>query len=300
LGEPAFVDALSAQPEVTSLWLRQIGGHNTWRDGSGQLRTQSNRYVAQLGGDLARWSSDGTDRWHVGFMAGYGNNHNSTRSQMSGHRSTGSVEGYSVGGYATWYARPQESQGAWVDSWLLYNWFNNSVQGEGLASESYKSRGFTTSLEAGYTHKLSEFRGSKGSLNEWFIQPQAQAIWMGVKADDFHEANGTRIHSDGDGNIRTRLGIRTFLKGHHAMDNDKAREFQPFAEISWIHNTRDFGTQMDDVSIYQTGARNLGEIKTGVEGQINPRLNIWGNVGIQIGNKGYHDTTAMAGLKYHF
>ncbi|MBS1203480.1 MAG: autotransporter outer rane beta-barrel protein [Proteobacteria bacterium] len=300
LGEPSFVDALSAQPEVTSLWLRQIGGHNVWRDGSDQLRTQSNRYVTQLGGDLARWSSDGTDRWHVGFMAGYGNNHNSTRSLMSGLRSTGSVNGYSVGGYATWYARPQESQGAWVDSWLLYNWFNNSVQGEGLASESYKSKGFTASLEAGYTHKLSEFRGSKGSLNEWFIQPQAQAIWMGVKADDFHEANGTRIHGDGDGNIRTRLGIRTFLKGHHAMDNGKARVFQPFAEINWIHNTRDFGTQMDDVNIYQTGARNMGEIKTGVEGLINPRLNIWGNVGVQIGNKGYHDAIAMAGFKYHF
>lgn len=300
LGEPGFVDALSAQPEVTSLWLRQVGGHSGWHDGSGQLTTQSNRYVAQMGGDVARWSRDGVDRWHLGFMAGYGNNHSSTRSLASGYRASGSVEGYSIGGYATWYADAPASQGAWLDSWLLYNWFTNSVQGKGLASESYKSRGFTASLEAGYTQKLAEFMGSKGTLNEWFIQPQAQAIWMGVKADDFHEANGTRIQSEGDGNIRTRLGIRTFLKSHHAMDNDKERVFQPYVELNWIHNTRDFGTQMDDVSVYQAGARNLGEIKTGIEGQINPRLNTWGNIGVQMGDKGYHDAAAMLGLKYHF
>ncbi|MDC7860796.1 hypothetical protein SZ66_20610 [Pantoea ananatis] len=46
-------------------------------------------------------SQDGVDRWHVGFMAGYGNNHSSTRSVMSGYRASGSVEGYSTGGYAT-------------------------------------------------------------------------------------------------------------------------------------------------------------------------------------------------------
>jgi outer membrane autotransporter protein len=57
---------------------------------------------------------------------------------------------------------------------------------------------------------------------------------------------------------------------------------------------------MDDVSVYQAGARNLGEIKTGIEGQINPRLNTWGNIGVQMGDKGYHDAAAMLGLKYNF
>lgn len=300
LGEPGFVDTLSAQPAATSLWLRQVGGHNGWHDGSGQLTTQSNRYVAQMGGDVARWHRNGINRWHVGFMASYGNAHSSTRSVMSGYRASSSVEGYSIGGYTTWYANAPASQGAWVDSWLLYNWFTNNVQGKGLASESYKSRGFTASLEVGYTQKLAEFTGSQGTLNEWFIQPQAQAIWMGVKTDDFHEANGTRVYSEGEGNIRTRLGVRTFLKSHHAMDNDKERVFQPYVEFNWIHNTRDFGTKMDDVSVYQAGARNLSEIKTGVEGQINPRLNTWGNIGVQMGGKGYHEAAAMIGLKYHF
>lgn len=57
---------------------------------------------------------------------------------------------------------------------------------------------------------------------------------------------------------------------------------------------------MDGVSIRQEGARNLGEIKTGVEGQINQQLNVWGNVGVQLGDKGYNDTSAMIGIKYNF
>ncbi|HEM6718312.1 TPA: autotransporter outer membrane beta-barrel domain-containing protein [Citrobacter koseri] len=300
LGETQYIDALTGEKKVTSMWMRQAGGHNAWRDSSGQLKTQSNRYVMQVGGDIARWSGDGLDRWHLGVMAGYGHNSSNTRSSSTGYRSDGSVNGYSAGVYATWYANDETHQGAYLDSWAQYSWFNNSVKGQDIQSESYKSKGITGSLELGYTHKLGEFAGSKGSKNEWFIQPQAQAIWMGVEADDHRESNGTRISGEGDGNVQTRLGVRTFLKGHSVIDEGKAREFQPFVEVNWLHNTRDFGTKMDGVSIRQEGARNLGEIKTGVEGQINPQLNVWGNVGVQLGDKGYNDTSAMIGIKYNF
>ncbi|EHN6806663.1 autotransporter outer membrane beta-barrel domain-containing protein [Salmonella enterica] len=300
LGETQYIDALTGEKKVTSMWMRQAGGHNAWRDSSGQLKTRSNRYVMQVGGDIARWSGDGLDRWHLGVMAGYGHNSSNTRSSSTGDRSDGSVNGYSAGVYATWYASDETHQGAYLDTWVQYSWFNNCVKGQDIQSESYKSKGITGSLELGYIHKLGEFAGSKGSKNEWFIQPQAQAIWMGVEADDHRESNGTRISGEGDGNVQIRLGVRTFLKDHSAINGSKAREFQPFVEVNWLHNMRDFGTKMDGVSIRQEGARNLGEIKTGVEGQINPQLNVWGNVGVQVGDKGYNDTSAMIGIKYNF
>lgn len=300
LGETQYVDALTGEKKVTSLWLRQVGSHNNWRDGSGQLKTQSNSYVAQLGGDVAQWSTDGLNRGHLGLMAGYGNNHSSTRSSVTGYDSKGSINGYSVGAYGTWFASDADKAGLYVDSWLQYSWFNNQVNGQQLASESYKSKGFTASLETGYTLKLGEFAGSKGTLNEWFIQPQAQATWMGVKADNHREANGTRVSSGGDGNVQTRLGLRTYLKSHHAMDDNKDRTFEPFIEANWLHNTRSYNVNMDNVHINQAGARNIGEVKVGVEGQINPRVNLWGNVGAQMGDKGYSDTNAMVGIKYNF
>ncbi|MDW5501540.1 autotransporter outer membrane beta-barrel domain-containing protein [Pseudomonas lundensis] len=300
LGEPQYTDILTGEKKVSSLWLRQVGGHNRWRDSSGQISTQSNRYVVQLGGDIAQWSSDGLQRWHLGVMAGYGNEHSNSNSTTTGYKSKGSVDGYSAGLYATWYQNDETKQGVYLDSWAQYGWFKNHVKGQDIQGESYKSSGITASLETGYTHKLGEFTGSQGSLNEWYIQPQAQAIWMGVTAEDHRESNGTRVSAEGEGNLQTRLGVRTYLKGHNKIDDGKNRTFQPFVEVNWIHNTQDFGTRMDGVTVSQSGARNLGEIKTGVEGQLNPHLNLWGNVGVQLGDKGYSDTAAMVGVKYSF
>ncbi|QMA98524.1 autotransporter outer membrane beta-barrel domain-containing protein [Escherichia coli] len=50
----------------------------------------------------------------------------------------------------------------------------------------------------------------------------------------------------------------------------------------------------------QDGARNIAEIKTGVEGQLNANLNVWGNVGVQVADRGYNDTSAMVGIKWQF
>ncbi|HCS6062389.1 TPA: autotransporter outer membrane beta-barrel domain-containing protein [Escherichia coli] len=300
LGPVQYTDVMTGETKNTSMWMRHEGGHNRWHDGTGQLKTQGNRYVVQLGGDIAQWGRGETDRWHLGVMAGYGNDHNNTDSVRTGYRSKGSVNGYSTGLYATWFANDETHNGAYLDTWAQYGWFDNHVKGDGLPGESWKSKGLTASLETGYTWKAGEFSGSHGSLNEWYVQPQAQVVWMGVKADEHRESNGTRVESTGDGNVRTRLGVKTWIKGHNRMDDGKSREFRPFVEVNWLHNTRDFGTRMNGVTVHQDGARNIGEVKAGVEGQINDRLNLWGNVGVQAGDKGYSDTSAMLGVKYTF
>ncbi|WP_145587100.1 autotransporter outer membrane beta-barrel domain-containing protein [Yersinia kristensenii] len=296
LGETQYIDALTGEQKVTSMWLRNEGGHNRSRDTSGQLKTQSNRYVMQLGGDIAQWSNNDLNRLHLGVMAGYGNSKSNTRSQ-SGYHSDGSVDGYTAGVYSTWYANDEDKSGLYVDGWAQYSWFNNTVKGEGLATEEYKSKGITASVESGYTFKIGE---NKSKNETYFIQPKAQITWMGVKADEHREANGTQVSGEGDGNIQTRLGVRSYMKGHHESDNGKDREFQPFVEANWIHNTKDFGTNMNSVEVKQAGAKNIGELKLGVEGQLNKQLNVWGNVGQQLGDKGYSDTAVMLGVKYNF
>ncbi|MDM3518335.1 autotransporter outer membrane beta-barrel domain-containing protein, partial [Citrobacter sp. Ca225] len=59
LGETQYTDVFTGEQKVTSLWMRHVGGHNRFKDSSGQISTQSNRYVMQLGGDIAQWSTDG-------------------------------------------------------------------------------------------------------------------------------------------------------------------------------------------------------------------------------------------------
>ncbi len=57
---------------------------------------------------------------------------------------------------------------------------------------------------------------------------------------------------------------------------------------------------MNGISNAITGARDVGELKLGVEGQINARLQLWGNVAQQLGDNGFSDTQGTLGIKYQF
>ncbi|EPZ6932576.1 autotransporter outer membrane beta-barrel domain-containing protein, partial [Escherichia coli] len=295
LGETQYIDALTGEKKVTSMWLRNIGGHQRSYDASGQLHTLENRHVMQIGGDIAQWSSNGLDRWHLGLMGGYGKNSSNTRSNKNGYRSVGEVEGYSVGLYGTWYANDKEKNGLHFDSWMLYNWFDNTVKGEKLSSETYKSKGFTASVEAGYSYKMGE-----SGRDTYWIQPKAQVIWMGVTPDNHTEANGTIVKPGAKNNVQTRLGTRAYINGHNAIDDSTRRKLQPFVEANWIHNSNLFGVEMNGLKNTLSGTKNIGEIKAGVEGKISDNFNLWGNVSQSIGGNGYSNTQAQLGIKYSF
>lgn len=292
-GRTSYIDALTGERKMTSLWMRNVGGHNRSRDATGQVKTQSNRYVLQLGGDVAEWSHNDSDRLNLGIMAGYGNSKSRSKSQLSGYKSEGTVDGYSIGMYSTWYANEADKSGLYVDGWAQYSWFNNSVNGENLSSEKYKSRGLTAAIESGYTFNLGE--NAEKTWN-YFIQPKAQITWMGVKADEFRETNGTQVSAKGDGNIETRLGMRAYMRS----GQEQQSHFQPFVEANWLHNTKNFSTTLNGADVTQVGAKNVGELKLGLEGQISNYLTISGNVAQQLGDKGYSDTGAMLGMKYSF
>ncbi|EJA4391903.1 autotransporter barrel domain-containing lipoprotein [Escherichia coli] len=298
LGEPQYIDSLHSQGSASSMWMRHVGGHERSRAGDGQLNTQANRYVLQLGGDLAQWSSNAQDRWHLGVMAGYANQHSNTQSNRVGYKSDGRISGYSAGLYATWYQNDANKTGAYVESWALYNWFDNSVSSDNRSADDYDSRGVTASVEGGYTFEAGTFSGSEGTLNTWYVQPQAQITWMGVKDSDHTRKDGTRIETEGDGNVQTRLGVKTYLNSHHQRDDGKQREFQPYIEANWINNSKVYAVKMNGQTVGREGARNLGEVRTGVEAKVNNNLSLWGNVGVQLGDKGYSDTQGMLGVKY--
>ncbi|WP_434082709.1 autotransporter outer membrane beta-barrel domain-containing protein [Escherichia coli] len=57
---------------------------------------------------------------------------------------------------------------------------------------------------------------------------------------------------------------------------------------------------MNGVSIYQDGARDIGEINGGVVGMITPEVAFRADAGIQLGEHGYHNTSAMLSVEYRF
>ncbi|NEY55586.1 autotransporter outer membrane beta-barrel domain-containing protein, partial [Escherichia coli] len=226
----------------------------------GQNKTTANRYILQVGGDIAQWSSDGLNRLHLGVMGGYANQHSSTKNNLTGYRSKGSVNGYSMGFYGTWYRNDADKTGLYADTWALYNWFDNDVKGDGLSAESYRSKGITASFESGYTFHLGSKTTDEGMTNDVYIQPKVQLTWSGVKADDHTEVNGTRVQGSGNDNLQVRVGTRVYLKGKSVLDKDTQREFEPFVEANWIYNSKQYGTQMDRTNAFIQGSCYPGEV----------------------------------------
>lgn len=299
-GENQADNAPQGDTAESSMWMHQAGTRHRSRDDSGQLKTDSTQYVVMLGGDLLQWGDSRQGRGHAGVMAGYGNHHSKTHSGISGYDADGQVNGYTAGAYGAWYADGVNKTGLYVGSWAQYSWFTNSVSGEELSGEAYHAKGVSASVETAWNWKAAAFSGSDGSPTSWYIQPQAQAIWMGVDAEDHREANGTRVSGDGSNALQTRLGIRSWLNSDGGRDNGNGRALAPFIEANWIHNSQRFATRMDGETISQAGADNVGEVKIGMAGRLNTQLHLWGNIGYQRGGKGYSSTQATFGVRYEF
>jgi len=282
----------NGEETASSLWLRNTGGYSGQFTPGNQLDIRSNRYVAQLGGNIAQWNTD-KERYQLGIMAGYAREKSHAQNRYNGNHASSMISGYSAGIYATWLQNNDTREGAYIDSWAQYNWFDNTLSGDTLETETWKSRGFTAAVESGYSWQLV---GSRN--NGLYLQPKAQLTWMGVKADSLTEANGTVVENRGSNNVQARAGVR--LYGHLTLDNSQHRTFQPFAEVNWLHNTRQFGASLDGTRVDLTDSRNAAEIKTGVEGQFTQNFSLRGSVGVQAGNKSDRETSAMLEAKLFF
>ncbi|ELT4296734.1 autotransporter outer membrane beta-barrel domain-containing protein, partial [Escherichia coli] len=110
----------------------------------------------------------------------------------------------------------------------------------------------------------------------------------------------TVVQGAGKNNIQTKAGIRASWKVKSTLDKDTGREFRPYIEANWIHNTHEFGVKMSGDSQLLSGSRNQGEIKTGIEGVITQNLSVNGGVAYQAGGHGSNAISGALGIKYSF
>ncbi|MHA7845521.1 autotransporter outer membrane beta-barrel domain-containing protein [Serratia sp. D1N4] len=291
-GDARDTGDLSGTEARSSLWLRQVGSRNKFEDASGQLSNSSNRYVAQLGGEVLDTQFTGQDRFGLGVMAGYGRATGTTDSGETSYKSDNSLTGYTVGVYGTWYANASERHSPYVHGWLQYEWFNASVSSSAYDSGNYHLRGVSTSLEGGYPIEIYH-----GEENQTYITPQAQLTLNGAKMSDLQN-NGSLVQQSGNNNLQTRLGAK--LSNDTLMGKDQSRILTTYMDLNWIQNTRLPGVSSDGLGVQQTGSRHLVEVKVGAEGKLNNNFSVWGNLTQQIGQKGYDDKAAMLGVKYSF
>lgn len=282
--------------ENSSMWLRQVGSRTKHRDTSGQLRTATNSYVVQGGGELWNSQFGQDDRLGLGVMLAYGQANSKVTSSKIVNYAKSSIDGYSAGLYGTWYQDASTLNGLYVDSWVQYSWLDAEVNGQRQVKESYDIKGYSASLEAGY--RMPIYNGVNGNV---FLTPQGQITWSGINPDDHHESDGKAfVTGSGKDNIQTRLGFKLSRDGVSDMDKGKDKLFTVYAEANWLYNSKEAGAVLDGVEVKQSGNRHVGELKLGTEGQLNKNLNLWSNVAQQVGSNGYSDTSVTIGIKYQF
>ena len=297
LGETRYSDALKSQKKSGNVWIRMQGGKNHTNMYDDQLTNRGTYGIVQVGGDLVTWPGSGDHRFHVGLMGGYAHQSTKTRSSDIGLTSKGKLSGYSAGFYATYMNDKPEATGPYADLWVLYQHFTDKVNPSNASEESYHSKGWTGSLEAGYTFGLKDWVSASGTQNATRLQLQAQVIRMGVRADEHVDAENFTVQGTGAGNVRTRIGATAY----HLFTNPKTgRAIKPYLTLNWYHDTKNFGVVYDGVKDRIEGTRNFGEVKFGIEGKVSKNVNLWGAALYQAGSHSYWNAGAFVGAKILF
>ncbi|ENS2748532.1 fibronectin-binding autotransporter adhesin ShdA [Salmonella enterica] len=277
-----------------SVWARFKAGKAESEAVSGNIDMDSNYSQFQLGGDILAWGN-GQQSVTVGVMASYINadtdstgNRGADGSQFT---SSGNVDGYNLGVYATWFADAQTHSGAYVDSWYQYGFYNNSVESGDAGSESYDSTANAVSLETGYRYDIALSNGNTVSLT-----PQAQVVWQNYSADSVKDNYGTRIDGQDGDSWTTRLGLRVdgkLYKGSRTV-------IQPFAEANWMHTSDDVSVSFDDATVKQDLPANRAELKVGLQADIDKQWSVRAQVAGQTGSNDFGDLNGSLNLRYNW
>lgn len=280
--------AASAQAGGEGTGWARIVGTESRRSSDGGLRLDDARRLIHVGSDLARWDVGAQGSVRAGVMGAYGSATNWSKTTLGSAR--GTVEGYSAGAYATWFGHKDQLSGPYVDAWLAYGGFRNTVGGGGLATESYRSGVWNTSLETGYSLPVFD-----NGLTRLFVEPQAQLLYTRYNAGDHTEAGNTIVSNQGVSSVTTRLGVRVH---GHASDSNAAPVLQPFAEVNWWHGKGAQSMRFNADVVTDALPRDRFEGKLGVQGQITKRLSAYGSLGFESGSQGYSAGKAQLAVKY--
>lgn len=268
--------------DAPATWAHFDAGRTNSKGGNGALSMGSNTSVLRVGSDVFRHDF-GNQRINAGVMTGYANVDTDSDAKHTSSRATGKLEGYSVGAYGTWYGGAAGQKiGPYLDTWMQYGSFHNTVKGDDLAEEKYHSHNWMTSIEAGYDLPL-------GALT---IQPQLQALYTQYSQGDHKESNGTRIKSQDSGGVTTRLGAR--LYGDLGTDTVT----QPYVEVNWWHGGSDNSVKMDSETVNQSIPESRYEAKVGAQVKVNKSWSLWINTGVETGKDNYSSVQGQLGGKY--
>ncbi|WP_261527630.1 autotransporter outer membrane beta-barrel domain-containing protein [Burkholderia multivorans] len=202
-GNRYWRDAASAQAsdpgtssQSSALWARIEGQHQAMNPGTSTTGTRwtADQMKLQTGVDGLLMESD-AGRLFAGFTAQYTRASNRIKS-FFGNGNIG-VNGYSVGGTATWAA----SNDFYVDAQAQATWYDSDLTSSTLGQRM-------TNGNKGFGRAFGVEAGRRLTVNDtWSMTPQAQLVYSSVSFDGFTDPFGARVNSDKSESLTSRLGV---------------------------------------------------------------------------------------------
>jgi len=272
---------LRSHPANAGGWMRAYGSRYDVEQSAGVGYRQSMSGLS-LGADAPLPVGDG--QWLVGVMAGY------SKSDLDLQRgTTGKVDSYYAGAYATWL---DEQSGYYFDGVVKLNHLRNKADvtmSDGQqATSDYDNNGLGASLEFGRHIRLA---------NGYFIEPFGQVSGLVIDAKDYRLSSGMRAEGERTGSLLAKLGGTA---GRN-FDVGDGRIVQPYIRAALVHEF------MDENEVRVNGNRfnndlsgSRGELGVGMAMTLTERWQAHADFDYSRGNRIEQPWGANIGLRYNW
>ncbi|MCP8346922.1 autotransporter outer membrane beta-barrel domain-containing protein [Pseudomonas sp. FBF18] len=268
------------QGKNAGVWMRAYGNQHNIADASSGVGYQQNQRGLTFGADAQL----GESNWTLGLLAGH------SRSDLNlSYGSSGSIDSYYVGGYATWM---DPESGYYVDSVLKYNRYQNDAKvglSDGTRTKGdYDTHGISASVEVGKHIKLDD---------GYFIEPFAQVAAAAVAGKDFTLDNGFDANGDVSRSLLGKVG--TTLGKTISLDGDSM--IQPYVKAAFAHEFAQRNQVQVNNNVFNndlSGSR--AELGAGVAWTVAKDFQVYGEAGYMNGKNIEMPYSFSLGASYRF
>ncbi|MEE5096999.1 autotransporter outer membrane beta-barrel domain-containing protein [Pseudomonas alliivorans] len=272
---------LRSHPGNAGGWMRAYGSRYDVEQSAGVGYRQSMSGLS-LGADAPLPVGDG--QWLVGVMAGY------SKSDLDLQRgTTGTVDSYYAGAYATWL---DEQSGYYFDGVVKINHLRNKADvtmSDGQqATSDYDNNGVGASLEIGRHIRLA---------NGYFIEPFGQVSGLVVGGKDYELSSGMRAEGERTGSLLAKLGGTA---GRN-FDVGDGRIVQPYIRAALVHEFIDENeVQVNDNRFNNDLSGSRGELGVGMAMSLSDAWHVHADFDYSRGNHIEQPWGANIGLRYNW
>jgi len=271
--------------EPRSVWVRAHQHHLDTRVAHDQVSSGTDTRTTELGAELMHWTLDKVNL-AVGAIYSEGSADSTETSRLSGYTAKGSLDGRAFTLFGTWSTHPGGRTGWYLDQWLQFADFKNTVQGQDLAPERFSSKRRTASAEGGYGFLLHQ-----SERFDLVLQPQVQVVYSDFDMPLHVEANGTVVQTADPGAWSARAGVR--LMG--TID----RVLRPYFEFNAWDDARAVSMQFDDALVSMAPTGRVNEYNAGLSVGGNSWSG-WASLGVQNGEGGLRGAQGQLGVRYRW